>query len=139
MLILDTNVVSELMATRPAQRVADWIVAQPSEELFTASVCQAEILAGIGVLPAGRRRRTLEEAARAVFTDDFQGRILPFDSNAATAYADLLVGRRKVGRAIGTIDLMVAAIAWTRGSSVVTRNVVDFEGIGLSIINPWVD
>lgn len=137
MLMLDTNVVSEMMAATPNQRVVDWIVGQPSEELFTATVCQAEILAGIGILPSGRRRVALEEAARAVFADDFQGRILPFDSNAAAAYADLFVVRRKVGRPIGTIDLMVAAIARVHGAGVVTRNVADFEGIGLPVINPW--
>lgn len=137
MLMLDTNVVSEFMAAAPDQRVVDWIVDQPSGELFTATVCQAEILAGIGVLPSGRRRSALEAAARAVFADDFQGRILPFDGDAAAAYADLFVARRKAGRSVGTMDLMVAAIAKVHGASVVTRNVADFLGMGLPVINPW--
>jgi predicted nucleic acid-binding protein len=89
--------------------------------------------------PSGRRRNALEEAARAVFADDFRGRILAFDSDAALAYADLFVARRTAGRPIGTIDLMVAAIARVHGASVVTRNVADFAGIGLPIINPWTD
>ena len=139
MLMLDTNVLSEMMAVTPNQKMADWIIGQPSEELFTATVCQAEILAGIGVLPSGRRRLALEEAARAVFANEFQGRILPFDSDAAAAYADLFAARRKAGRPVGAIDLMVAAIARVHGASVVTRNVADFEGMGLPIINPWAD
>lgn len=139
MLMLDTNMLSEMMATTPAQKVADWILEQPSEELFTAAVCQAEILSGIAILPAGRRRADLEEAARAMFADDFQGRVLPFDTEAAAVYAEMFAARRKIGRSVGTVDLMIAAIARGRGASVVTRNVADFEGVGLTIINPWDD
>ncbi len=139
MLMLDTNMPSEMMATTPAQKVADWILEQPSEELFTAAVCQAEILSGIAILPAGRRRADLDEAARAMFADDFQGRVLPFDTEAAAVYAEMFAARRKIGRSVGTVDLMIAAIARGRGASVVTRNVADFEGVGLTIINPWDD
>ena len=139
MLLLDTNMLSAMMSAEPVQRVADWILDQSSEELFTAAVCQAEILSGIAILPNGRRRTNLAEAARAMFADDFQGRILPFDGDAAAAYATVLATRRKAGRAAGTIDLMLAAIASVRGASVVTRNVADFEGVGLAIINPWGD
>ena len=139
MLMLDTNILSEMMATTPAQKVADWMLEQPSEELFTAAVCQAEILSGIAILPAGRRRADLEEAAHSMFADDFQGRVLPFDTEAAAAYAEMFAARRKAGHAAGTVDLMIAAIARNRGASVVTRNVADFEGVGLTIINPWGD
>lgn len=137
MLMLDTNILSAMMSPEPVRHVADWIVGQPSDALFTAAVCQAEILSGIAMLPAGRRRADLEDAARAMFADDFQGRVLPFDSEAAAAYADVYAARRQAGRPAGTIDLMLAAIARTRAASVVTRNVADFEGIGLTIINPW--
>ena len=136
MLMLDTNMLSAMMSVEPAPKIADWILDQPSEDLFTAAVCQAEILAGIAILPNGRRRTTLAEAARAMFADDFQGRVLPFDAEAAAAYATVLAARRKTGRPSGTIDLMLAAIASVRGASVVTRNVADFEGMGLTIINP---
>ena len=139
MLMLDTNMLSAMMSTVPMQKVADWILDQPSEELFTATVCQAEILSGIAILPHGRRRADLEEAARAMFADDFQGRVLPFDIEAAAAYAEMFAARRKAGRPAGTIDLMLASIARVRGASVVTRNVADFEGVGLTIINPWDD
>lgn len=139
MLVLDTNMLSAMMSAEPIRKVADWILDQPSEELFTAAVCQAEILSGISILPNGRRRAALEEAARAMFADDFHGRVLPFDTEAAAAYAEVFADRRKAGRRAGTVDLMLAAIARVRGASVVTRNVADFEGVGLTIINPWDD
>jgi len=139
MLVLDTNMLSAMMSVEPIRKVADWILDQPSEEMFTAAVCQAEILSGISILPNGRRRATLEEAARAMFADDFHGRVLPFDTEAAAAYAEVFANRRKAGRPAGTVDLMLAAIARVRGASVVTRNVADFEGVGLTIINPWDD
>ena len=137
MLMLDTNLLSEIMRSEPERKIADWIVRQPSDELFTAAVCQAEILSGLAIMPSGRRRTDLEEAARAMFADDFDGRILPFDTEAAAAYAGVFAARRKVGRPSGTIDLMLAAIARVRGASVVTRNVADFEGVGVAIVNPW--
>lgn len=137
MLMLDTNMLSEIMRPEPERKIADWIVRQPSDELFTAAVCQAEILSGLGVMPSGRRRAELEEAARSMFADDFEGRVLPFDTEAAAAYAEVFAIRRKAGRPSGTIDLMLAAIARVRGASVVTRNVADFEGVGVAIINPW--
>lgn len=139
MLVLDTNMLSAMMSAEPIRKVADWILDQPSEELFTAAVCQAEILSGISILPNGRRRAALEEAARAMFADDFHGRVLPFDTEAAAAYAEVFANHRKAGRPAGTVDLMLAAIARVRGASVVTRNVADFEGVGLTIINPWGD
>lgn len=137
MLMLDTNMLSEIMRPEPDRKIADWIVRQPSDELFTATVCQAEILSGLAIMPNGRRRADLEEAARAMFADDFEGRILPFDAEAASGYAEVFAARRKVGRPSGTVDLMLAAIARVRGASVVTRNVADFEGVGVAIVNPW--
>ena len=137
MLVLDTNMLSEIMRPEPERKIVDWIVRQPSDELFTAVVCQAEILSGLAIMPSGRRRVELEEAARAMFADDFDGRILPFDTEAASAYAEMLAARRKAGRPGGTIDLRLATIARVRGASVVTRNVADFEGVGVAIVNPW--
>ncbi len=139
MLVLDTNMLSAMMSADPVRKVADWLLDQPSEDLFTAAVCQAEILSGISILLNGRRRAGLEEAVRAMFADDFDGRILPFDAEAAVAYAEVFAARRKAGRPAGTVDLMLAAVARVRGVSVVTRNVADFEGVGLTIINPWDD
>ena len=137
MLMLDTNMLSEMMRPKPEGKIADWIVRQPSDDLFTAAVCQAEILSGIAILPSGRRRAALEAAAYSMFETDFARRVLPFDAEAATAYAELFAARRTAGRPSGTIDLMLGGIARVRGASVVTRNVADFEGLGLRIVNPW--
>jgi predicted nucleic acid-binding protein len=139
MLMLDTNMLSEIMRGEPDRKIADWMVRQPSDELFTAAVCQAEILSGLAIMPNGRRRTDLEEAARAMFADEFSGRILPFDMAAASAYAEVFAARRKAGRPGGTIDLMLAAIARVRGASIVTRNVADYEGAGVPIVNPWAE
>lgn len=137
MFILDTNVLSTVIAAQPAPPVAAWMLAQPSKLLFTASVCQAEILAGIAVLPQGRRRESLEIAARTMFEDDFAERVLPFDREAAVAYGDLFAARRRVGRPSSTVDLMIASIARAKAASVVTRDVGDFQHCGLTVIDPW--
>ena len=111
---------------------------QPPDLLFTAAVRQAEkILSGIGVLPRGRRRAALEMAALAMFRDDFADRILPFDTDAAVAYAEIFADRRRTGRPAAMADLMIAAIARVRGASVVTRDTAGFDGCGLTLINPW--
>jgi toxin FitB len=88
-------------------------------------------------VPDGRRRHALETAARAMFRDDFAGRILRFDSDASDAYAEILACRRRTGRPVATVDAMIAAIARLRGAGVVTRNVADFAGRGLSVVDPW--
>lgn len=137
MFLLDTNVLSEMMRVTPAPAVAAWVAAHPAEQLFTATPCQAEILAGIAVLPEGRRRIELETVARAMFAEDFADRLLPFESEAATGYAALFAARQRAGRPPATIDLMIAAIARVWGASVVTRNVADFSGCGVAVIDPW--
>ncbi len=111
--------------------------AEQAPVYFTASVCQAEIFAGIAVLPQGRRRETLETAARSMFENDFAERVLPFDGGAAVVYGDLFAARRRVGRPGSTGDLMIASIAQAKGASVVTRDVGDFEYCGLTVIDPW--
>ncbi|HEX3346884.1 MAG TPA: type II toxin-antitoxin system VapC family toxin [Acetobacteraceae bacterium] len=137
MFVLDTNVLSAIMRADPPQRVAMWVSAQSADLLFTTAVSHAEILSGLAELPEGRRRSALEAAARAMFLEDFDGRVLPFDMSAAVAYADIFVMRRKIGRATPAIDLMIAAIARSRGARVVTRNVGDFDGCGVGIVDPW--
>ena len=137
MFLLDTNILSAVMGTRPAPEVASWMTRQPVDLLFTAAVCQAEILSGIAVLPPGRRRKALELAALSMFREDFAGRILPFDTDAAVIYAELFALRRGAGRPAATADLMIAAIARACDASLVTRDTGDFEGCGLALINPW--
>jgi predicted nucleic acid-binding protein len=139
MFLLDTSILSTVMGTRPAPEVANWMTRQRADLLFTAAVCQAEILSGIAMLPTSRRREALEMAALSMFRQDFAGRILSFDSDAAIIYGELFALRRRgAGRAAAIADLMIASIARAHGAGVVTRDTGDFEGCGLVLINPWV-
>ena len=137
MLLLDTTILSAVMATRPVPEVAAWIAGQPIQDLFTTCISQAEILSGLAIMPEGRRRRDLEAAARAMFEEDFEGRVLPFDMQAAAAYADLFAVRRRAGRPAAPLDLMIASVARSTGARLVTRDTGGFEGCGLTLINPW--
>jgi predicted nucleic acid-binding protein len=137
MLILDTNILSAVMAAHAAPEVTIWLARQADDSLFTTVISQAEILSGLAIMPEGRRRRELEAAAHGIFTEDFEGRVLPFDTKAAAAYAETLAARRRAGRATAPLDLMIAAIARANGADVVTRDTGGFEGCGLTLINPW--
>ena len=134
MILLDTNVVSELMKSAPEPAVMGWINAIPGASVFLSAVTQAEILHGVALVPEGKRREGLTRAARTAFETYFRGRILPFDSEAAEALA---AGRRQAGRPISQSDAQIAAIARSRGASLATRNVPDFEGCGVEIVNPF--
>jgi predicted nucleic acid-binding protein len=136
MFVLDTNILSEMMREIRVPEVAAWVNGQDEDLLFTTSISQAEIFAGLGVMPDGRRRRTLEKTALEMFAE-FEGHVLPFDADAATAYAELYPARRKAGRPSAPFDLMIASIARSQGATMVTRNTGDFEGCGLTLINPW--
>lgn len=136
MFILDTNVLAAMMRAEGVPEVAAWMDAQDEQHLFTTTVSQAEIFTGLTIMAEGRRRHGLEKAARKMF-DDFEGRLLSFDSGAAMAYAELFAIRRRAGRPASPHDLMVAAIASAQGADVVTRDVSGFEGCGITIINPW--
>ena len=137
MIILDTNVLSELMKSKPAGPVVAWIAEQPTAGLYTTAITQAEILHGLMLLPAGRRRRALEAAATSMFAEDFEGRILGFGTDAAPAYARIASDRRVAGRPISHFDAQIAAIARSTGATVATRNVDDFDGCGVMVVNPW--
>jgi predicted nucleic acid-binding protein len=136
-IILDTNVVSELMKAAPAERVLGWIAAQPTSALYTTSITEAEILHGLALLPPGKRRNALESAAEAMLREDFAGRILPFGSDAAHAYARIAADRRRTGRPISHFDAQIAAIARSAGAAIATRNVTDYDRCGVKIVNPW--
>ena len=137
MTVLDTNVISELMKRAPADPVIGWVAAQPATSLYTTSVTQAEILHGIMLLPSGRKRNALETAAAAMFREDFAGRILPFGSDAAYAYARIATDRRRLGRPISHFDAQIAGIARSAGAAIATRNVMDYHACGVRVINPW--
>lgn len=137
MIILDTNVLSELLVPSPSQVVINWLADRNPASVFTTSVTEAEILYGLRLLPEGRRRHHLEAAILLIFREDLAGRVLPFDSDAADTYATIASVRRSAGRPISQFDAQIAAIALSRGASLATRNEADFENIGLEIINPW--
>ena len=140
MFLLDTNVLSAMMHPRIGSRGGGVAVSGQIHRACCSPPPPArrKILAPASLpLPDGRRRADLETAARAMFADDFAERVLPFDSDAALAYADLFAARRQAGRPAATIDLMIAAIARSQGASVVTRNVADFHGFGVAVIDPW--
>src|SRR5579863_9894871 len=136
MIVLDTDVVSELMKSAPDPAVMAWIDAIPGATLFLSAVTQAEILYVVALVPEGKRREGLALAARTAFEAYFRGRILPFDSEAAEAFAELAAGRRRAGRPISQADAQIAAIARSRGATLATRNVPDFEGCGVEIVDP---
>jgi|YelNatPaOPRAMG01_1025707.scaffolds.fasta_scaffold123536_1 predicted nucleic acid-binding protein len=137
MFVLDTNVLSAMMRPDLETEITAWVGRQDEELLFTTAISQAEISAGLAILPDGRRRRDLEALATAIFAEEFEGRVLSFDMNAAAAYADIFASRRRDGRPTPPMDLMIAAIARSQGASVVTRDTGGFEGCGLVVINPW--
>jgi predicted nucleic acid-binding protein len=113
------------------------MAAQPATQLFTAAICEAEVLFGLALLPAGRRRSALEEAARRMFAEDFAGRVLPFDRAAAEAFAAIGAARRRLGRPIAALDAQIAAIARAHGAVLATRNVADFAECGIDVVDPW--
>lgn len=136
-LLLDTNVLSELLRASPDAGVIAWFAAQHADALFVSAVTQAEMLFGAALLPGGRRRAQLEQQLQAMFDEDFARRVLPFDSDAARVYAGVVSGRRQAGRPISQFDAQIAAIALAQRASLITRNVDDFEGCGLTLVNPF--
>ena len=137
MIVLDTNVISELMRPEPDAGVLAWVAGQPRAMLYATSISQAEILSGIAMLPEGRRRTALGAAAEAIFAEDLAGRILPFDSAACIHYARIVSKRRAAGSPIDAFDAMIAATTLAAGASVATRDTNGFEGCGVAVIDPW--
>jgi len=137
MIILDTNVISELMQLHPSPKVMHWFARQSWEEIFTTSVTEAEIFYGIELLPQGKRRESLLAAAESVFAKELEGRVLGFDTYAARAFSKIAANRRAVGRPISQLDAQIAAIAWFHDASLATRDVADFADCGVNVVDPW--
>jgi toxin FitB len=139
MILLDTNVLSELMRPMPDPKVVRWLDARPEEDIWISAVTVAEIRLGISILPAGKRKGLLLNLAEQMFQEDFADRCLPFDCQAAIEYARIVAERNRQGHPISVEDAQIAAIAGA-GLDLATRNMKDFSGIeGLKLVNPWSD
>ncbi|NOR19332.1 MAG: PIN domain-containing protein [Xanthomonadales bacterium] len=137
MILLDTNILSELMRVPAAQNVIDWLDKQVATDLYISAITRAEIELGIALLPGGKKKEQLIQAALRMF-DEFTGRCLPFEETAAIEYGRLVAHGRKTGRPMSVEDAQISAIALTHGMSLATRNTRDFSLIErLELINPW--
>jgi predicted nucleic acid-binding protein len=136
-LSLDTNVLSEPMRPRPARNFEAWVGAQPATSLFTTAITQAEILYGLALLPAGRRRDGLVAVADAIFEVDLAAHVLPFDGSAAREFAAIAATCRQAGRPMAQADGQSAAVARSRGAALATCNIADFGRCGIRLIDPW--
>ena len=138
MILLDTNVISELMRPDPDRAVLAWFDTHADGEAWTSAVVVAELLSGIDLMPSGRRQRTLREHVEAMIAEDFLGRILDFDLEAARHYGRILAVRQRMGRPIDEMDAEIAAIARVHGATLATRNTDDFYECGVTVVNPWI-
>jgi predicted nucleic acid-binding protein len=135
-IILDTNVVSEAMKEHPDERVLAWLDEQA--DVCITSVTAAELLYGVNRLPDGQRRTNLATALSDLLENEFDGRVLPFDLAASVEYAQIVVERERSGRPVGMADSMIAAVALrNKATTFATRNIKDFESVGLVLVNPW--
>lgn len=139
MILLDTNVVSELMRPRPEPAVLDWVASVPRRDLYISAIVAAELLFGVASLPAGKKQNTLKILVEQTILEDFRGQILAFDLAAARCYAEILQMRRRIGQPVKEMDAMIAATAAVHSATIVTRNVRDFEHCGVALFNPWPD
>ena len=137
MIVLDTNVVSEGSKPWPSEIVLNWLDAQIFSEVFTTAITLAEVMSGLEEMPHGKRRTLLRATVETMFREKFAGRILPFDGDAARAFAVIVASRDAMGRPISQFDAMIAAIARTHRAAVATRNTEDFEHCGIQLVDPW--
>ena len=139
MIILDTNVVSELMRPAASPVVLKSLSKYSADQICSSSITLAEILYGVELLPKGRRKDELLAGAERLFRVSLGGRILVFDEPAARHFSQIAIDRRRQGRPIADFDAQIAAIACVHDAIVATRNIADFEGCGIRLVNPWVD
>ena len=137
MILLDTNVISEFMGPSPEHKVVHWLDLQPRSSIWTTSISVYEIRSGLLSMPAGKRSAALEVKFEQLLQSSLQGRILPFDSEAALRAAELCADRRRRGRPVDARDTMIAGIVLASHATLATRNVRHFEDIALSLVNPW--
>jgi toxin FitB len=138
-IILDTNVVSELMRLAPDPVVVDWLDRQPPESVWITAVTLFESRLGLALLPAGRRQRLLQAAFEDFLADELGNRVLPFDTEAAIQAAALVATRQRDGQPLDVRDTQIAGVAQARRATLATRNVRHFEGLSTAVLSPWQD
>jgi predicted nucleic acid-binding protein len=136
-IVLDTNVLSELIKPIPVPQVLRWVDDQDSAELVITSINAAELRAGVAVLPRGRRKETIAKQIERLINEVFGGYVLAFDSSSSSHYADIVATGRRRGRPMSALDVQIAAICRQHDATLATRNVTDFEAVKLPVVNPW--
>jgi predicted nucleic acid-binding protein len=136
-IVLDTNVLSELARQAPDPGVLSWLDSLDISDVAMTAVTAAELRYGVTRLPEGHRKRELTVAIRGILAEDFHDRVLPFDEGASVRYADIVAGRERIGRPIGVADAQIAAICRDAGAILATGNTADFEETRIELIDPW--
>jgi predicted nucleic acid-binding protein len=136
-ILLDTNVVSALMQRAPEAAVVSWLDDQPAESVWTTAITVFEVRTGLGLLDAGKRRRELEQAFDQLLEEELEGRVQAFDQRAAAAAGAIAATRQRAGRSVEIRDVQIAGIAAARRATLATRNLRHFDGLGVSVVNPW--
>lgn len=139
MILLDTNVISEVMRSRPDPKVLEWLRKQRTTQLYVSALTVAEIRRGLALLPNGQRKTRLEAAFQKFLDEGFSDRIWSFTSETALVYAPIYAERIQAGLGVGELDLLIAATAKQYRASLATRNLADFKACGLKLINPWTE
>jgi toxin FitB len=137
LIILDTNVVSEMQRPLPDAQVLAWLESSALSAAYLTAITAAELRFGVAIMPEGRRRVLLSRSVDTIIDADFAGRVLAFDTECAVDYAHISATRRRLGKPIGMADAQIAAIARRHGARLATRNVADFQDCGIDLINPW--
>ena len=137
MIVLDTNVVSELIRPSPDPNVIIWTDVQPVADLLITSITAAELRAGAALLPTGRRRTQIVDHIETLINETFAGAVLPFDADSGLFYAEIVAARRRAGRAIPALDAQIAAICRQHSATLATRNQRDFADTGIDLLDPW--
>ena len=137
MIVLDTNVVSELARPTPNQAVIEWVDAQDSSSLVITALTSAEVRAGVALLPNGRRKRDVGLRMESLLTETFAGFVLAFDIDSSAHYGDILALRRRAGRPISAFDAQIATVCRHHEATLATRNTADFTDAGIRLLNPW--
>jgi len=136
-IFLDTNVLSELMKVKPLPSIMSWLGSVAPDVLYTTAITEAEVLFGIELLPAGKRKNNLRSAAEMMFDHEFAGRVLAFESRAARSYAQIVARRRTLGKPISQSDAQIAAIVRVNSGTLATRDSHGFSDCGIQVVNPW--